>query len=68
METAASPAAAEELDVAVAAALLEGTAAVADVEEEGATTSLLLLAELGMEGLPLEFGGGAVGGGAGGGA
>ena len=62
MDTAASP----ELDVAVAAALLEGTAAVAD--EEDGTTSLLLLAELGMEGLPLEFGGGAVGGGAGGGA
>ena len=66
METAASPAATEELDVAVAAALLEGTAAV--TEDEEGTTSLLLLAELGMEGLPLEFGGGAVGGGAGGGA
>ena len=64
METAASPAA-DELDVAVAAALLEGTAA---AEEEDGTTSLLLPAELGMEGLPLEFGGGAVGGGAGGGA
>ena len=63
MDTAASP----ELDVAVAAALLEGTAAVAD-EEDGTAASLLLLAELGMEGLPLEFGGGAVGGGAGGGA
>ena len=44
----------------------EGTAAV--TEDEEGTTSLLLLAELGMEGLPLEFGGGAVGGGAGGGA
>ena len=44
--TTASPA--EGLDVTVAVAALDAE------EEEGGTTSLLLLAELGMEGLLLE--------------